>query len=137
MRYGFTGTQVGMSGNQFKETRLLLEGDWTEFHHGCCDGSDEEAAFIASQVRDRVKDGRRIYAHLGDTPNKRSMAALKASDVFIEEKGNLERNQDIVNVCDEMIATPRLPEKSQPRSGTWATIRRARKAKKLVHQLER
>jgi len=44
-------------------------------------------------------------------------------------KRPLERNSDIVADSDLLLATPRFYEE-ELRSGTWATVRRARKANK-------
>ena len=47
------------------------------------------------------------------------------------EKRYLERNRDIVDACDILIACPRTL-KEELRSGTWATVRYARKVGKPV-----
>lgn len=44
----------------------------------------------------------------------------------------LVRDENIAMDCSRMIACPAGPEASYPRSGTWATIRRARKWGKPV-----
>ena len=46
-------------------------------------------------------------------------------------KDYLVRNHDIVDVCDVLVATPGQKEE-QIRSGTWATIRYARKIRKQI-----
>jgi len=38
------------------------------------------------------------------------------------------RNRDIVAASDALLAAPEGPEASYPRSGTWATVRMARRA---------
>jgi hypothetical protein len=43
----------------------------------------------------------------------------------------LERNTEIVKACDVLIATPKEQDEVL-RSGTWATIRRARKYDKKL-----
>lgn len=49
-----------------------------------------------------------------------------------EAKPPLERDEDIAIDCDVLVACPRGPESTLPRSGTWATIRRARKWKRRI-----
>lgn len=48
----------------------------------------------------------------------------------LEPKPYLVRNKDIVNASEGMLAAPRGPE--ELRSGTWSTIRYARKCRKKV-----
>lgn len=51
----------------------------------------------------------------------------------LPSKPPLERNKDIVDMCDILIAVPIDPEVEEQRSGTWATIRIARaKGKKII-----
>jgi len=47
-------------------------------------------------------------------------------------KPYLARNQDIVDETEVLIAVP-AQKKEIVRSGTWATIRRARKAGRLIY----
>jgi hypothetical protein len=53
-------------------------------------------------------------------------------DLIWPAKPPLERNHDIVDQADVMIATPRTMQEEQ-RSGTWATIRYARKKGRELH----
>ena len=50
-------------------------------------------------------------------------------------KPYLKRNEDIVNKCDVLIACPIDKNKEILRSGTWATIRKARKLNKTIYLL--
>jgi len=141
MIIGFTGTQVGMSFGQFSDVRQLIRDiDWTEWHHGCCTGSDEEAVLIVRHWIDYgvsvIGRTHRIIAHPGDNPEKTSRLALYASDEVLPAKPNLKRNHDIVEVSGTLIAAPRQ-DKEVLRSGTWATIRWARSHKKVMHVMER
>lgn len=119
MIVGFTGTQHGMSRPQAATLaaglRLLFTaGD--EFHHGDCVGADAEAHAIAAGI------GFRIVVHPPTNPSKRAWC----EGVIRPAKPYLVRNHDIVDETDVLIATPReLTE--ELRSGTWATIRYARK----------
>jgi len=46
----------------------------------------------------------------------------------------LRRNQDIVNAVSHLVAVTRT-NKEESRSGTWATIRYARKMRKRIHMI--
>lgn len=123
--YGFTGTQRGMTEQQLDGLSWLLsEGDVERFHHGDCIGADSEAHDL---VRDLCPDVE-IVIHPPFDNRKR---AFNHGDKLREAKGYMERNEDIVEEAEILIATP-SEFKEKIRSGTWATIRRARKAGKPV-----
>jgi hypothetical protein len=112
MDIGFTGTRKGMSNAQKRTLEILLyamsddgEAD-NVLHHGGEAHSDTEAAEIAT--------GR--FTH-----TRRHHPASKAS------KDLLGRNRDIVDASAILIAAPdSLLERI--RSGTWYTVRYARRA---------
>jgi len=118
MKIGFTGTQVGLTPYQAKELLTMLTNlDYiTEFHHGDCIGADKMACLVAQDF------GIKIIGHPPDNPVKR---CYFESDEEREEKPYLKRNKDIVNESDILIACPKGPE--ELRSGTWSTVRYARK----------
>jgi hypothetical protein len=93
-----------------------IKGPWA-FHHGDCVGSDAEAHDIAHEF------GAAIIIHPPSNPDKR---AFKNPGPRRIPKPYLERNKDIVNECDVLIGMPKEHEE-QLRSGTWSTIRYARK----------
>lgn len=93
----------------------ILEG--TELHHGDCIGADAEAHDIAYVC------GLTTVAHPPENPAKR---AFKRANFINTELPYLDRNKRIVNRTCELIATPG-EFKEQVRSGTWSTIRYARK----------
>lgn len=125
MRVGFTGTQKGMTLEQKAELEHILLGCLLEvifgssFHHGDCVGADAEASDIARNLEYR------IICH---PPLESSKRAFTASDFEFPKKSYLDRNRDIVNACEILIAAPK-ENKEVLRSGTWATIRYARKNK--------
>lgn len=116
MTIGFTGTRRGMSSFQRDEVRQILTNlTWHEFHHGNCLGADEEAALIAMSI------GHRVYAH----PSDMGCRSVKAtSDFAFAPLPPLVRNRKIVMASELLIAAPLGDEVL--RSGTWATVRRAR-----------
>ncbi len=125
MIIGFTGTQRGMTPKQ--KDRFydkIVELDATEFHHGDCIGADEEADNIV-----RTIGGIRIVIHPPDNDAKRAFCNARGLSMVCEPKPYLERNHDIVDACETMIATPGETTE-QLRSGTWATIRYAKKKQK-------
>ena len=124
MNTGFTGTQNGMTPQQ-KETveKLLKEWKASEFHHGDCIGADANAHDIAKSL------GVPIHIHPPTCEVKR--AFCEGAFKVYPAKDYLERNHDIVDASDSMIATPK-EESEQLRSGTWATIRYTRKCLKKL-----
>jgi hypothetical protein len=117
---GFTGTQRGMEPNQLSVVRYFLGGlAYTRLHHGDCIGADAQAHQIAR------RKGLSIHRHPPDNPSKRAFCDF---DYDSPELPYLVRNQAIVDFAEFMIAAPGEFEE-QLRSGTWATIRYARKTK--------
>lgn len=128
MKIGFTGTRHGLVAEQFLSLDWLLyeatrprAGGQTvvvhEFHHGDCLGGDAAAA-AAARMRDFF-----VIAH---PPVDFRLRAVTPSHEFREAKPYLERNHDIVDETDLLIACPAEYEE-QLRSGTWATFRYARR----------
>lgn len=124
MHVGFTGTQQGLTLEQRVELARVLYAytDGTVFHHGDCIGADDEAHDIA---RDAGYD---IEIHPPINDYKR---AWRRGGILHEPKEYLDRNHDIVDACDVLIAAPAQVEEVM-RSGTWATVRYARKLGKPV-----
>lgn len=128
-KIGFTGTRKELTAPQKIATRMFLvdlafDGSFepVEFHHGDCVGADEYAAVEAYKLKWR------IVTH----PPVRNLlrANFANSDEEREPKHFLERNHNIVDETDRLIACPEGPETM--RSGTWATIRYAKKMGKPV-----
>ena len=128
MKIGFSGTRKGMSEEQiiaFIDTirDIDTKNTITEFHHGDCIGSDEQAHNIVAKDLNYCN----IYVH---SPIDNKKRAYCSGFVCFEPEGYLKRNKIIVDVCDLLIAAPLTDEIK--RSGTWSTIRYARKKKKSV-----
>jgi hypothetical protein len=107
---GFTGTRRGMTTRQVETLTKLLRGGIATLHHGGALGADREAVGIAERLG---------IACVGHVPAEHNPKALLA------------RNHDIVAAVDGLIAAPHGIEE-QARSGTWATVRYARAARKPV-----
>lgn len=121
MKVGFTGTQTGLTDEQIElivEVLAALE-ELTEMHHGDCIGADAQFYTIVRTLRPNAK----IYSH---PPTKDDKRAFTESDIVYNPKPYLDRNKDIVEDADVMIACPKEQQEIL-RSGTWATARHSRK----------
>ena len=124
-RLGFTGTRHGMQRDQHHAVMdLVRKLEPEEAHHGDCVGADMEFHEIVRVVQ------REAIIHI-HPPFKREHRAFCLGDEIHPEKDYLIRNQDIVKSSDAMVAAPRRNQE-ELRSGTWATIRYARKVGKPV-----
>ncbi len=120
---GFTGTQKGMTPQQIQAVQdLILKLKPAVARHGDCVGADAQ---FHEAVQEHLPDAL-ILIHPPQITNKR---AFCRGAVALPAKAYLERNHDIVDAVSHMLATPAEFEEIQ-RSGTWATIRYARKQNK-------
>jgi len=71
-----------------------------------------------------------VIGHPGDWPPLTSKEAVATSHPLHPCRPHLDRNRPIVDSCDVLLACPHGPE--EPRSGTWATIRYARKVGRKI-----
>ncbi len=117
MKVGSTGTRHSMSALQYDTFKIELHRlGATELHHGDCQGSDEQAHEI----------GRSLGLYIvGHPPKAKGLRAYCVCDETREPKEFLVRNRAIVLSTQILIATPAGPETL--RSGTWSTIRFARR----------
>lgn len=115
---GFTGTQDGMTLEQMHTVALVLSSLKPDvFRHGDCVGADEEAFVIASAL------GAETIAHPSNVEGKR---AFTASTTVHEPTGPLARDVLIVEDSNLLVAAPSTYVE-RVRSGTWFTVRCARK----------
>lgn len=133
-RIGFTGTRKGMTPEQREVFRIRmiafsLGGFISEWHDGSAIGSDAQARELVRELR-RVHF-RELKIHSHPPLDDRQMVHLDA-DVYYNPKKFLDRDHDIVDASDDLIACPRMM-KEELRSGTWATIRYARKKGQFYH----
>lgn len=141
MKVGFTGTQKGMVDDQINTFVQLLRNfaerysveplanPEMEFHHGDCVGADADANNIVRGFSSAGQlPGFKIVSH---PPIVQSKREFSIADEERPPKPYLERNHDIVDECDILIACTK-GFKEEQRSGTWATIRYAIKTKKPV-----
>ena len=121
MSIGFTGTRTGMTGAQKNALRAVLGAFGTNFtfHHGDCVGADDDAHTIAADL------SAVIIIHPPTSPNLRALRTGPHVTV-LPPRAYLVRNQRIVDSSDLLVAAPHSLDEEQ-RSGTWATVRYARK----------
>ena len=130
MKVGFTGTQKGMTDAQKDSVRKLLRTA-DELHHGDCVGADADAHRVALSL------GLAVVVHPPDDDKKRFFCVPLCCEgsenaaTVLPPKPYLTRNKDIVRDTQWLLACP--GEVAEViRSGTWATVRAARKAGKNV-----
>lgn len=114
MRAGVTGSRNGFARDAQREGvfKILSRADC--LHHGDCVGVDEECA--------RAFRGETI-AH---PPDNVSLRSSFFSDIIMPAKPYLDRNRDIISSIRYLTAAPDGFQEKR-RSGTWATIRYAKK----------
>ena len=125
---GFTGTHKGMTSDQYFAVEYLLSSvDFLEAHHGDCIGADAQFHLFCLDMKIP------IVIHPPDDKRKRAFCfaehGREGLGTSLPCKPYLARNRDIVNTCDILIACPKNKEE-ELRSGTWATIRHAKKSMK-------
>jgi len=146
---GFTGTRDALGSAQAESlatvlavlsdrhgglsaaARRVVFDDWqlgdtvacpTEVHHGDCVGADETFHNLARRF------GFRVVIHPPQDPRWR---ACCDGDDILDERPYLQRNHDIVDACDVLVACPKQ-SREVLRSGTWATVRYASKRQKHI-----
>jgi len=132
IKYGFTGTRSGMTDEQKNKLIILLtdkinNNNCLEFHHGDCIGADKDFHDIISNL-DNFKQNIKIIIH--PPINNKLRAYCNSSNIRIPTT-YLQRNKNIINETDILIGCP-YSNKEQVRSGTWSTIRYAKKQNKKV-----
>lgn len=117
LKVGFTGSSQGMTLPQVARIMSLIQEEG-ELHHGDCVGADHEIHLL-------MRKSIRTILHPPKDDKKR--AFCKEADEVRKPAPYIERNHNIVDETDMLVAAPAGPERSLPRSGTWATIRYALK----------
>jgi hypothetical protein len=135
---GFTGSQHGMTDRQADAVcRLLIKlpdkdsparRGWyyPRLHHGDCIGADAQVHELAYQL------GYTITIHPPLDPVKRAFCHAPKRSI-LKPLDYMQRNEAIVAAASVLVAAPQLPEAKAFRSGTWATIRRARRKIIPIH----
>lgn len=126
----FTGTRRGLTRPQEQAIHAHLRGhrpDISIVIHGDCKGADEMFDRIASTL----EIARTLFP--SDIERMRAYSeAVRPERVFVHPPAPpLERNKRMVSIAARVIAAPGLME-AERRSGTWATIRAAKKAERPI-----
>lgn len=127
---GFTGTRHGM-------TRAQKTGLWNtfqnydpyEFCHGGCIGADAECHVLFQKWS--ANRGYPIIVYPSNVDRLRALFEVDDNVRIEPPQPPLVRNRDIVNSCHVLVAAPSSAEEEM-RSGTWATIRYARKVNRRI-----
>jgi len=132
LKVGLTGTRNGMTGRQRQEVvRWLANHQTEEARHGDCIGADEEFHHIA--LTDAV---RRIVIHPPDNDRFRAFCEGgifgPTEVVILPPRPYIIRDHAMVDAVDVLLATP-ATRREVLHSGTWATVRYAKKIRRELH----
>jgi hypothetical protein len=117
VKVGFTGSRGGITHAQSEQLTIQFHRvGATDLHHGDCRGADEAAHKIGRQLG--------LYI-VGHPPTASGLRAFCVCDQLRDPQPYLVRNRAVILETELLIATPSGPERL--RSGTWATIRYARR----------
>lgn len=130
----FTGTKQGMTARQLTQVAAWILGA-AEIHHGDCVGADAQLHELALAA-----DVPRIVIHPPTNPAKRAfchhknrlateLGLITSEVIVLPERPYLDRNRDIVDAAQLLIAAPKEPaEPDRLRAGgTWHAARYARR----------
>jgi hypothetical protein len=124
----FTGTKKGITKQQeltlHRQLCRLRDDGFLWMHNGDCVGADYEAATIwygyngLVQLHPPIKDDYRAH--------------FSKAKIICEPRDYLVRDKDMVECSELLVATPRGYDEERRGSGTWATVRYARKLRLQV-----
>lgn len=123
---GTTGTRTGMGFKQVQAYRTFMTHNpyFVTVAHGACQGADAMVHYTSL-----IEFHKAIAVHPPSNQKFMSMNLIRSVDVmWFDPKPYAERNQDIVDSADQLVAFPQFPEwdDASRRSGTWQTVRMAR-----------
>ena len=126
IKIGFTGNRYGLKPEQEEQIKTILDKYSNIIvSHGDCVGSDTEFHKLCILYKE-THINKTIMIHIFP-PNNSSLRAFNQADLLMDEKPYLERNLNIIKNSSILIACPIDKNKEELRSGTWSTIRQARK----------
>lgn len=134
IKIGFTGNRHGITADQNDKIIAILDKYANLIvSHGDCVGSDTDFHNLCVNYKNEHPDKKiRIDIY---PPNNPKLRAFNEGDILMPEKPYLQRNSDIVNSSSILIACPVDKNKEELRSGTWSTVRKARKKGLDIHIL--
>lgn len=134
IRIGFTGNRDGINQNQAEEIKSILDKyDNIIVSHGDCIGSDTDFHNLCIEYRN-AHINKKIIIQIFP-PNDPKLRAFNNGDILEKEESYLKRNLNIVKNSSILIACPKDKNKEILRSGTWSTIRQARKLNLFIYLL--
>ncbi len=126
IKIGFTGNRYGLKQDQVEQIKLILDKyNNIIVIHGDCVGSDTDFHNLCIKYRE-TNLNKNINIHIYP-PNNPSLRAFNKGDLLMKEEPYLKRNLNIIKNSDILIACPIDKNKEILRSGTWSTIRQAKK----------
>ena len=127
-RIGFSGTRKGMTAEQLVAVAVMVGGlQPRAVYHGCCLGADEDFADIVNEQSPSTLQ----FGHPSTLRGLVSVRACRLCNSVVAPRPPLERNRDIVDATRMLLATP-AGMVEEIRSGTWATIRYARRLSRPI-----
>lgn len=131
---GFTGNRFGLTEDQkFGIKSIFQHFDNINVSHGDCIGADTDFHNLCLEYRNL--NPHKILTIQIFPPDDPKMRAFNSGDFLMPEKPYLKRNDDIINNSEILIACPIDKNHEILRSGTWSTIRKARKLGKQMYIL--
>jgi hypothetical protein len=131
---GFTGNRFGLTEEQkFDIKNIFHHFDNINVSHGDCIGADTDFHNLCLEYRNL--NPHKILKIQIFPPDDSKMRAFNNGDFLMPEKPYLKRNDDIINNSEILIACPIDKNREILRSGTWSTIRKARKLGKQTYVL--
>lgn len=125
MIVAFTGTLRGMTGQQYDRVCGVYEHLQPDYaNHGCAEGADRGFHGIANKIPRGLHPSNEKQ-HQWALANSRNPDVIHP--IILGPRPELKRNLKMVKLSECLIAAPRSTTEIL-RSGTWATIRYARKA---------
>ena len=131
MVLAFTGTRQGATEQQLKTAILHLSLEPQHYIlNGACEGADRaiHGAILDAGLGGKV---RFEFWPSNEEQNKWALKVLRPKDLLFGIEKPLKRNNFMINRAEGLMAMPKGYREAL-RSGTWATIRYARKIKKPV-----
>ena len=123
MRIGITGTRKGCTPQQLATAQDFLAGyeaEDSQLHHGDCLGVDAELHELALEL------GLKVFVHPPADDSRR--AFCEGFHVRAKPAPYLDRNRSIVLHTELLLAFPDS-RTERMESGTWSTVRFARKTR--------
>lgn len=134
IKIGFTGNRYGLTSDQKVQIISILDKyNNMIVSHGDCVGSDTDFHNLCVNYKN-IHPNKKITIYIFP-PNNPKLRAFNQCDLLMNEKPYLQRNLNIIKNSSILIACPIDKNKEQMRSGTWSTIRKARKHKLVIHIL--